>query len=364
MPNIASQIERIQNATKQLRNKGIDLELEVSKGVALNSNHRLDDVADAFDSIAVSKGETMTVELAVTKLKEDGTIAGNSYTLPTGYYKGLVIKPFFTQTSADYVLNIRTLLDYPITSKSSEIIPGSGFNYIDRITYTVQSGAINATPATYTNTYVRAKVGTAGWLDLNATKDITVDTAIITSKVGSKAATTLSKKKKKTTAFTVSPDPGSDTVLTIAAGIYASRRTITVKSLASQMMDANATENDVLDKKIVYSNVGGVFQKVEGKMPNRGGTSSSIKSTSRAAVDASTGQIIVTPQLGYYNTYSRITTGLTVGPATYKQDATDLAKTDHKFVVKPADDEDKAQTTYLTQVTIDNSYIYGLLAAI
>lgn len=364
MPNIASQIERIQNATKQLRNKGIDLELEVSKGVALNSNHRLDDVADAFDSIVVSKGETMPVELAVTKLKEDGTIAGNSYTLPTGYYKGLVIKPFFTQTSADYVLNIRTLLDYPITSKSNEIIPGSGFNYIDRITYTVQSGAINATPATYTNTYVRAKVGTAGWLDLNATKDITVPTATITSKVGSNAATTLSKADTETTAFTVSPNPGSDTVLTIAAGIYASPRTITVKSLASQMTDANATENDVLDKKIVYSNVGGVFQKVEGKMPNRGGTSSSVKSTSRAAVDASTGQIIVTPQLGYYNTYSRITTGLTVGPATYKQTATDLAETDHTFEVTPARDGDGAQTTYLTKVTIDNSYIYSLLAAI
>lgn len=360
MPNIASQIERIQNATKQLRNKGIALELEVSKGVALNSDHRLDDVADAFDSIVFSKGEVKPVELKVVT-HNDGTVEGHSYEMPAGYYKGLVIKPFFTQTSADYVLNIRTLLDYPITSKSNEIIPGSGFNYIDRITYTVQSGAINATPATYTNTYVRAKVGTAGWLDLNATKDITVPTATITSKVGSNAATTLSNANTSTTSFTVSPNPGADTVITIAAGIYASARTITVKSLKSQMTDATAAAADILYGKIAYGNNG---TPITGTMPNYGGTSSSVKSTARAAVDASTGQIIVTPQLGYYNTYSRITTGLTVGPATYKQDATDLAKTDHKFVVKPADDEDKAQTTYLTQVTIDNSYIYGLLAAI
>ena len=363
MPNIASQIERIQNATTKLRNKGISLNLEVSAGVALDTSHKLDQVAEAFNNIAYKKGEDIPVEL---KVVTDGTTTvGISKTLDPGFYRGCTITPYFTQSSVtDLVLNIQTLSNYPITSKSSEIRPSSGFNYIDRITYKVQSGAINATPATYTNTYVRAKVGTAGWLDLNATKDITVPTATITSKVGSNAATTISKADTKTTAFTVSPNSGSDTVLTIAAGIYASPRTITVKSLASQMTDANATENDVLDKKIVYSNVGGVFQKVEGKMPNRGGTSSSVKSTSRAAVDASTGQIIVTPQLGYYNTYSRITTGLTVGPATYKQTATDLAETDHTFVVKPADDEDKAQTTYLTQVTIDNSYIYGLLAAI
>jgi hypothetical protein len=30
----------------------------------------------------------------------------------------------------------------------------------------------------------------------------------------------------------------------------------------------------------------------------------------------------------------------------------------------PADDTDGSETTYLTQVTVDNSYIYNLLAAI
>lgn len=366
MPNIASQIERIQKATKKLRDKGIALNLEVSNGVALDTSHKLDQVAEAFNNIAYKKGENIPVEL---KVVTDGTTTvGITKTLDPGFYRGCTITPYFTQSSVtDLVLNIQTG-NYTLTSKTGTLTPTNNsstkYNYFDKVTYTIQSGAINSANAGYSNTYVTAKVGTAGWLALNATKNITVDTATITSKVGSNAATTLSKDDTETTAFTVSPNPGSDTVLTIAAGIYASPRTITVKSLASQMMDANATENDVLDKKIVYSNVGGVFQKVEGKMPNRGGTSSSIKSTSRAAVDASTGQIIVTPQLGYYNTYSRITTGLTVGPATYKQDAADLNRTNHQFVVKPTDDEDKAQTTYLTQVTIDNSYIYGLLAAI
>ena len=358
-PTIAGQIQRIQDATNKLRTKGIGLELSVSEGEALSTNHKLDDVAKAFDSIVFSKGETKNVELKVTQFKEDGTIAGNSYTLPTGFYRGLTIRPFFTQTSSDEVLNIRTLSQYPITSPSGTITPGEGYNYIDLVEYNVQLGKINTANAGYSNNSVTAKVGTAGWLNLNSTTDITVSTAKILSQVGSGNVNILSDVDTETTAFTISPNSGSDTVLTINAGIYASTRTITVKSLASQMTDANATGNDVLSEKIVYSNVDGVFQRVEGQMPNHGGTSSSIKPTSRYAVDTSTGQIIVTPQLGYYNTYSRITTGLTVGSATYKQTSADLAETDHKFEVTPA-----TQTEFLTQVTIDNSLIYTLLADI
>jgi hypothetical protein len=365
MPNIASQIERIQKATTKLRDKGIALNLEVSNGVALDTSHKLDQVAEAFNNIAYKKGENIPVEL---KVVTDGTTTvGITKTLDPGFYRGCTITPYFTQSSVtDLVLNIQSG-NYTLTSKTGTLTPTNSsstkYNYFDKVTYTVQSGAINTANAGYSNTYVTAKVGTAGWLDLNATKNITVDPATITSKVGSNSATTLSDENTSTKSFTVSPDSGSDTVLTIAAGIYGSARTITVKSLASQMMDANATENDVLDKKIVYSNVNGVFQKVEGKMPNRGGTSSAVKTTHRANITTS-GELIVTPQLGYYNTYSRISTGVTVGAATYKQTQADLKETDHKFEIMPAEDTDGGITTYLTQVTVDNSYIYSLLAAI
>lgn len=363
MPNIASQIERLQNATNQLRTKGIGLELNVSSGVALNSNHKLDDVAKAFDTITYKKGVEIPVEL---KVVTDGTTTiGNSFTLDPGFYRGCVIKPYFTQSSVtDVVLNIQTW-NSTITSKEGTLVPTTGssanYNYFDKVIYKVQDGAINSTPATYTNTYVRAKVGTAGWLAKDATKDITVDTATITSKVGSNSATTISGANTSATAFIINPSAGSDTVLTIAAGIYASARTITVKSLKSQMTDATATAADILSGKIAYGNDG---TAITGTMPNYGGTSSSTKSTACSSVGVSSNQIIVTPKAGYYNTYSRITTGLTVGPATYKQTATDLAETDHKFEVTPAKDGDGTQTTYLTQVTIDNSYIYSLLAAI
>lgn len=359
MATIASQIKRIQDATAQLRDKGIGLELNVSAGEALSADHRLDDVAKAFDSIVFSKGEVKNVELKVVT-HGDNTIAGNSYELPTGYYKGLVIKPFFTQTSADEVLNIKTITNYEISSNTGEITPGSGFNYMDKVTYTVNSGAINTDNAGFGNNYVTAKVGTAGWLNLNATKNITVPTAEIKSKVGSEAATTLSDVNTTTTAFTVSPKSGADTVLTIAAGVYGSNRTITVKSLASQMTNATVTAADILSGKIAYGNNG---TAITGEMPNYGGTSSAIKTTSKASITTS-GELIVTPRPGYYNEYSRISTGVTVGAATYKQTQADLNETDHKFEIMPAEDTDGGVTTYLTQVTVDNSYIYGLLAAI
>lgn len=365
MPNIASQIERIQKATTKLRDKGISLNLEVSSGVALNTSHKLDQVAEAFNNIAYKQGVDIPVEL---KVVTDGTTTvGISKTLDPGFYRGCTITPYFTQSNVDdLVLNIQSG-NYTLTSKDGTLTPTNAgstkYNYFDKVTYTVQSGDINTANAGYSNTYVTAKVGTAGWLDLNAVKNVIVPTATITSKVGSNTATTLSNASTATTAFTVSPNSGSDTVLTIAKGIYGSDRTITVKSLASQMTDANATENDVLDKKIVYSNVNGVFQKVEGKMPNYGGTSSAVKTTHRANITTS-GELIVTPQLGYYNTYSRISTGVTVGAATYTQTHDDLSETSHKFEIKPTDDEDNNITTYLTQVTVDNSYIYGLLAAI
>lgn len=362
MPNIASQIERIQNATTKLRNKGIALNLEVSSGVALNTSHKLDQVAEAFNNIVYKKGEDIPVEL---KVVTDGTTTvGISKTLDPGFYRGCTITPYFTQSSVtDLVLNIQSG-NYTLTSKTGTLTPTNSsstkYNYFDKVTYTVQSGAINTANAGYSNTYVTAKVGTAGWLDLNATKNVTVPTATITSKVGSNSATTLSNESTATTSFTVSPNSGADTVITIAAGIYASARTITVKSLKSQMTDATAAAADILYGKIAYGNDG---TPITGTMPNYGGTSSAVKTTHRANITTS-GELIVTPQLGYYNTYSRISTGVTVGAATYKQTQADLAETDHKFEIMPAEDTDGGITTYLTQVTVDNSYIYNLLAAI
>lgn len=61
---------------------------------------------------------------------------------------------------------------------------------------------------------------------------------------------------------------------------------------------------------------------------------------------------------------SDVTANISAGPAVYKQTEADLSAASHGFVVTPAKDIDGTQTSYLTQVTIDNTLIFDLLAAI
>lgn len=59
-----------------------------------------------------------------------------------------------------------------------------------------------------------------------------------------------------------------------------------------------------------------------------------------------------------------IDVAISAGPATYKQTQADLEEPSHGFTITPAKDNDGEQTSYLTQVTVDNTHIFELLAAI
>ena len=61
---------------------------------------------------------------------------------------------------------------------------------------------------------------------------------------------------------------------------------------------------------------------------------------------------------------SDVTVDISAGPAVYVQTEADLKETDHAFVITPAKDTDGKQTSYLTQVTVDNTLIFNMLAAI
>ena len=61
---------------------------------------------------------------------------------------------------------------------------------------------------------------------------------------------------------------------------------------------------------------------------------------------------------------SDVTVDISAGAALYKQSASDLESSSHQFVITPAMDQDGAKTSYLTQVTIDNTEIFDLLSAI
>jgi hypothetical protein len=61
---------------------------------------------------------------------------------------------------------------------------------------------------------------------------------------------------------------------------------------------------------------------------------------------------------------SDVTVDISAGPAIYAQTEADLEATSHSFVITPAKDIDGNQTSYLTQVTVDNTVIFDLLSAI
>lgn len=61
---------------------------------------------------------------------------------------------------------------------------------------------------------------------------------------------------------------------------------------------------------------------------------------------------------------SNVTVDISAGPAVYAQTEEDLAVASHSFVITPAKDIDGEETSYLTQVTVDNQIIFDLLAAI
>lgn len=61
---------------------------------------------------------------------------------------------------------------------------------------------------------------------------------------------------------------------------------------------------------------------------------------------------------------SDVEVDINVGAAVYKQSEDDLKIDSHCFVVTPAKDQDGTKHNYLTQVTIDNSVIFDLLAKI
>jgi hypothetical protein len=446
MATIANQIKRISDSRDLLRSKGRALGLQVPAGnywddatntyiaynaAALGESDQIDKIAAAFNAVVPKLGTEIKVPITVTT---DGTTTTvESYVLDTGFYANATIVPFIkVNTVDDIVINVEMVSGRVLTSKTGTINPSQGFNYIGQFGYTITSGAVSTSNAGYGNNYVTAKIATSGWVDKDATTNISVTQSTMTSKVGSGSATTISS------GATINPNATSDTTITINKGIYGSNRTLTVKSVASQTA-ANATAPDILNGKTAWVN--GI--KITGTMPNYGGNSDEEKYTAAESFSNNGGKLAIQPALGYYNDYSTITTNIvynptrifntssittsatdtmsaktyyetipagyyhtaitrkitvrdykgsvkidytnhkatfdvtqtgwisndvsvdiSAGPAVYRQTEADLTASGHAFVITPAKDIDGTQTSYLTQVTVDNKVIFDLLAAI
>lgn len=368
MSTIANQINRISEATKKLRNKGISLGLEVSENVALNENHKIDDVAKAFDGIKYTQDADIRVELEVVT---DGVnYIGKSENLKPGFYRGCKITPYFKQSNvSDFVINVETINNYSIGSQTGVIKPtknpddpdnpARGFNYIDEVSFKVQDCTMAY--SSYTNNSVIINVSKAGWVSAGDKEFTGIPTSTLKSKVGTGSTT-----EHTSNSVSIAPDLNAATVITIGAGIYTKNRTVTIASTPYQGGNVTATAADILKDKYAYGkDANNKIARIKGTMPNYGGTSSTNKlDTAASSASLINSKIVVVPKKGYYNEYSTISTNLTAGPAKYTVVAADLTSDKHSFVIIPDDDEDKAKTTYLTEVTIDNSYIYNLLKLI
>lgn len=455
MATIANQIKRISDATDLLRKKGstgsesiIGLHLTVPEGrywdnatktyvqqqaAPLGANDQIDKIAAAFSAIVPQLGTE--IKVPITVVTDGTTTTVESYKLADGFYSNATIVPFIkVEEVDDIVINIENISNRTLTTKTGTIKPGTGFNYIGELGYTVQSGSISADSVSYNNNSVTVKVATGGWLDADSTQVVSVEQSTLKSKVGTEAETSINSGAQ------ITPSAIADTVVTIGKGIYGSDRTITVKSVQSQTTgDAEAA--DILSGKVAWVN--GI--KVTGSMPNYGGTDSEEKYTAATSFNQYDGFLTIQPALGYYNDYSSITTtikynptrifnttsitttgtdtmtsqtyyetipsgyypteitrkvtvqdavgnmsidyaehkakltitkagwvdqgdivdvDISAGPATYKQTQADLEIASHGFTITPAKDQDGTETSYLTQVTVDNTLIFELLAAI
>lgn len=444
MPTIAGQITRIQNARNLLRTTGVEkFHLNVPAGTywddatnayvtttaaaALSSTDQLDKIAAAFNSVVTKDSEVIKVPM---KVVTDGTTTtAEAFTLPTGFYAGATIVPYITVSQVqDVVLNIQAITDQSLTTQTGTITPSDGFNYLSSVKYTITSGAVSTANAGYSNTSVTAKIATSGWVNKDATTSISVPTSTLTSKVGTNNAAAISS------GATIAPSASANTVITIGKGIYSTDRTLTISSVTSQI-DTTAVVEDILEGKTAW--IDGSVKT--GTMPNKGGISDTARVSTLSTVYKNIGdKLAIVPVLGYYNSYSDITTniaynptrtfsdktnsatttdtmtaqtyyetipagyysteikrkiqarsgvgsvkinytnhtatfdvttagwfgsdlsvGITAGAAVYKQKADpDLKSTTHTFTVVPA------ENSYLTKVTIDNTAIFDLLAAI
>jgi hypothetical protein len=329
---IASQISRISAARNLLRTKGVELGLNVpagtywddnsdkevttSEAVLLKATDQIDKVAAAFDEIDFYPQNEIKVPIL---LKTNGTtVVGETALLNPGFYSGALIKPFITvESDEDFVIDVQSKT---VTLKSrsnvgkTPITPDDGYNYMDKVFYTIQDGAIDSEPDSFDNTGVTAKVKTSGWLEAGDTQKITVKTSALTSQTGSDSAKPISS------GAVITPDSLNDIIITIGEGIYSTIRTLKVESVKSQTA-GSATTADILAGKVAW---------VDGKEVIGNMTNFTNKSTAADSLVNNSGKLAIKPsETGYYNSTTTITTDIVYNPIrVFNTDSITTASTD------------------------------------
>lgn len=277
MSTIASQITRIQDAATRLRNKGIDLGLEVN-GEALNNDHKINEVADAFESLVLQTGKySDPVEIPIEiKTTTDGyTLLEYPNTLPAGYYSSPInlVATLKDDTDTPYVLNIQHK-EVPVSSVSGNgttaspygvtILPDQGFNYMNRVDVQLQAAAFKipttesgsfSRPIAYTNNAsiatVTFELNKKGWI--NSNYEAVLHVSKPSWKLNSQAVTDV----MDATGQFVKVNPYYRTVLNLDKGLLPNGFQLTIPSLSditNITTDNAATVNDVIKDKKFYVN--------------------------------------------------------------------------------------------------------------
>lgn len=330
MSTIASQITRIQDAATRLRNKGIALGLEVN-GEDLNNDHKINDVADAFESLVLQSGkhdDPVEIPILIKSTTDGHTIVELTNTLPAGYYSSPInlVATLEDDTETPYVLNIQnkqlivssvsgdgtTTSPYGVT-----ILPDSGFNYMNRVDVQLQTASF-VTP-NESSSFSRAiayepnasvaevtfALNKKGWINDNY-----------------KAVLHVSKPSWKRNSQTVTDifDPSGQfvkvhpsyrTVLNLDKGLLPNGLQLTIPSLTdiTNIQTTNAaTADDVIKDKQFYVN--GTL--LTGNMPDYRSTGSTASDWGENSSNK-TLSFKVLP--GAYSVNSVITTGIAYNPA-------------------------------------------------
>ena len=342
MATIASQIQRIQNATNSLR------EIITDKwGVANIDTTRLNDIASRYNEIPVITGN---VPIQIHVETDGETTVAASEPITNGYYKNVSIKPFITvENVQDVIINVENK-QVILEAKSGIIEPTTvltsdgkididkSYNYLQSVSYNIKSATVPTEYTKYGDGFVTINFEDSGWID---SKEYTFH--------GARASIVLDDTEIGDAITEIQAKQDKSQTLVVNSGIRGSKFTVTIPAVTTTI-DGTATADDIVEGKIAWTASGRIIGNVPDKRD---------KITPAELVDATTGTLIIKPEPGCYNDDSRISTPIAVGAATYSLTGAEEVRT---FDIIPS--SDNGITTYLTKVTIDNGALYDAIASI
>ena len=329
---IAGQIQRIQESTNRLRAKGIDLGLNVPNGDALNSEHKINEVADAFESLVLQTGKYGDpVEVPIKIKYEEGgyTVFEYTNTLPAGYYSSPInlVATLDDDTETPFVLNVQHK-QAPVSSVLGDgsaaspyevtILPDPGFNYMDRVNVQLQTASFKM-PNTESDSFGRAiayepnesvaevtfALNKKGWI--NDDYKAVLHVSKPSWKRNSQSITDVFDP----TGQFVKVHPSYRTVLNLDTGLLPNGFQLTIPSLTdiTNIQTTNAaTADDVIKDKQFYVN----GELLTGNMPDYRSTGSAANHLSENSFNNT---LSFKVPAGAYSANSVITTDIAYNPA-------------------------------------------------